>query len=182
MGAVVMVVLRFRELFWRDAGDAPGGGAPESETPRLGFLHDRSSAFPSWWSAEPVDAPVLTGWAGGPAAEALAGLAEEEVASRAVATIASLLGESRRTVAGLLEAWRMHDWQEDPFARGAYAYLAPGGVAARASFARPVGGTLFFAGEATSKEEAGTVAGAIASGRRAARELIRARDTRRHPL
>lgn len=180
MGAVVKVVLRFREPFWRDARNAPRGGAPKGETPRLGFLHARGSAFPSWWSAEPVDAPVLTGWAGGPAAEALAGLSEGEVAARAVATIAGLLGETRRRVAGLLEAWRMHDWQEDPFTRGAYAYLGPGGVEARASFARPVAGTLFFAGEATSKEEAGTVAGAIASGRRAARELLRARDTKRH--
>lgn len=94
--------------------------------------------------------------------------------------IAGLLGESRRRVGGLLEAWRMHDWQEDPFARGAYAYLGPGGVEARASFARPVAGTLFFAGEATDAEQPGTVAGAIASGRRAARQLLRARDTKRH--
>ncbi|HEY6052056.1 MAG TPA: FAD-dependent oxidoreductase, partial [Thermoanaerobaculia bacterium] len=101
-------------------------------------------------------------------------------AGRAVATIAGLLGESRRRVSGLLESWRMHDWQQDPFARGAYAYLAPGGVKARAAFARPVAGTLFFAGEATDAEEPGTVAGAIASGRRAARELLRARGTKRH--
>ena len=74
----------------------------------------------------------------------------------------------------------MHDWQKDPFTRGAYAYLAPGGVEARASFARPVAGTLFFAGEATDAEQAGTVAGAIASGRRAARQLLRAQDTKRH--
>ncbi|HEY6146907.1 MAG TPA: NAD(P)/FAD-dependent oxidoreductase, partial [Thermoanaerobaculia bacterium] len=180
MGAVVKVVLRFREPFWRDARNAPRGGAPRGETPRFGFLQARGADFPTWWSAEPVDAPVLTAWAGGPAAEALAGLSEAEVAGRAVATIAGLLGESRRRVSGLLEAWRMHDWQQDPFARGAYAYLAPGGVEARAAFARPVAGTLFFAGEATDAEEPGTVAGAIASGRRAARELLRARGTKRH--
>ncbi|MEP6993186.1 MAG: FAD-dependent oxidoreductase [Acidobacteriota bacterium] len=40
--------------------------------------------------------------------------------------------------------------------------------------ARPVAGTLFFAGEATNAEQSGTVAGAIASGRRAARQLLRA--------
>ena len=33
----------------------------------------------------------------------------------------------------------MHDWQEDPFTRGAYAYLAPDGVAARASFGARTG-------------------------------------------
>jgi monoamine oxidase len=34
---------------------------------------------------------------------------------------------------------------------------------------------LFFAGEATNGEQIGTVAGALASGRRAARELLRSR-------
>jgi len=39
--------------------------------------------------------------------------------------------------------------------------------------ARPVDGTLFFAGEATDGEQIGTVSGALASGRRAAREVLR---------
>jgi monoamine oxidase len=36
-----------------------------------------------------------------------------------------------------------------------------------------VDGTLFFAGEATTPDQMGTVAGALASGRRAAREALR---------
>jgi len=36
-----------------------------------------------------------------------------------------------------------------------------------------VEGTLFFAGEATNGAEIGTVAGALSSGRRAAREVLR---------
>jgi monoamine oxidase len=175
MGSVVKVVLRFREDFWHHARGAPRGAAPRGDTPRLGFLLTPGAEFSAWWSAEPVDAPVLTAWAGGPAAEALGGLSAEEVAGRAVASIAETMGESRRRVSGLLESWRMHDWQEDPFCRGAYAYLAPGGVEARAIFARSVSGTLYFAGEAIDAEQPGTVAGAIASGRRAARELLRAR-------
>ena len=173
MGSVVKVVLRFRESFWRKARGAPKGAAPPGDTPRLGFLLASGADFPTWWSMEPVEAPVLTAWAGGPAAQALAGLSGDEIAGRAVATLAELMGESRRRVGGLLEAWRMHDWQKDPFARGAYAYLAPGGVEARTGFARPVSRTLYFAGEATDAEQSGTVAGAIASGRRAARELLR---------
>ncbi|HYK42367.1 MAG TPA: NAD(P)/FAD-dependent oxidoreductase [Thermoanaerobaculia bacterium] len=180
MGTVVKVMLRFREPFWRTARNAPKGGAPHGETPRLGFLHTPDAEFRVWWSAEPVDTPVLTGWAGGPAAGAFAGCSQDEVAGRAVKEIAAVLGESRRRVAGQLEAWRMHDWQADPFSRGAYAYLAPGGVEARRSFSRPAAGTLFFAGEVTDPEQAGTVAGAIASGRRAGRQLLRALDRKRH--
>jgi monoamine oxidase len=36
-----------------------------------------------------------------------------------------------------------------------------------------LGRTLYFAGEATDAEEMGTVAGALASGRRAARRILR---------
>jgi monoamine oxidase len=49
-----------------------------------------------------------------------------------------------------------------------------GGAAAPGLLARPLGGTLFFAGEAADREgRTGTVHGAIATGRRAAREVLR---------
>ncbi|MEO8431007.1 MAG: NAD(P)/FAD-dependent oxidoreductase [Acidobacteriota bacterium] len=180
MGTVVKLVLRFREPFWRGAPGAPAGASPRGETPQLGFLHDSRAAFPTWWSMEPAEAPILTAWAGGPAAQALSGLPEEELAGRAVETIARLLGVPRGRVGASLEAWRSHDWQGDPFSRGAYSYLGVGGVPARAVLARPVRGTLFFAGEATDREQSGTVAGAISSGRRAARQAVRSLTERRH--
>jgi monoamine oxidase len=68
----------------------------------------------------------------------------------------------------------MHDWRADPFSRGAYSYVGVGGTAAQKTLAKPVLNTLFFAGESTDWEQSGTVAGAIASGRRAAREVIKA--------
>ena len=72
------------------------------------------------------------------------------------------------------DVW-MHNWVHDPFARGAYSYPKVGGVDAPAVLARPLAGTLFFAGEATDTEGAtGTVHGAIATGRRAARQVQRA--------
>ena len=48
-----------------------------------------------------------------------------------------------------------------------------GGMSARARLAKPVQGTIFFAGEATDTSgNASTVAGALASGRRAAEEVL----------
>jgi len=47
-----------------------------------------------------------------------------------------------------------------------------GGLPAQRALARPVQGTLFFAGEMTEPAEMGTVAGALASGRRAARRVL----------
>jgi monoamine oxidase len=46
-------------------------------------------------------------------------------------------------------------------------------MSAAKELAKPVQKTLFFAGEATDLDEMGTVAGAVASGQRAARECIR---------
>ena len=43
----------------------------------------------------------------------------------------------------------MHDWQRDPFARGAYSYVVVGGDRARETLAKPLRRTLYFAGEAT---------------------------------
>ena len=67
----------------------------------------------------------------------------------------------------------VHDWQADPFSRGAYSYTAVGGMDAAQALAAPVEGTLFFAGEATNVDGyTGTVHGAIATGLRAANELL----------
>ena len=74
------------------------------------------------------------------------------------------------------QAASLHNWQTDPFARGAYSYVLAGGTSARKALARPLLGTLFFAGEAADAdgELAGTVAGALQSGERVAREVLRA--------
>ena len=73
----------------------------------------------------------------------------------------------------LLES-RVHNWRRDPSARGAYSYQRVGGIDAPRNLARPLRGTLFFAGEAADPEgRTGTVHGAIRSGRRAATQLAR---------
>jgi monoamine oxidase len=164
MGHVVKVVLRFRERAWSSEAD---------------FFHDAGAAFPTWWTRGPLRVPVLTAWAGGPAAQALQGLAERDVVQVALATLSSMLGERRARLEQILEGWAGHDWQADPLSRGAYSYVRVGGVAAQRALARPVEGTLFFAGEATESEETGTVSGAIASGRRAARQVQAALECRR---
>jgi len=65
-----------------------------------------------------------------------------------------------------------HDWSADPFSRGAYAYLPVNGLEAQHTLAGGVDDTLFFAGEATSVGNIGTVHGAIASGSHAAAEIL----------
>ena len=73
----------------------------------------------------------------------------------------------------LLERAYVHDWQTDPFALGAYSYGKVGADGAQQAIAAPVESTLFFAGEATDTAgHNGTVHAAIATGYRAAREIL----------
>ena len=116
--------------------------------------------------------PILTAWAGGPRADAMSQLSETGLVDRALASLARALAFPRSRLADLLESWRAHDWRRDPYSRGAYSYVGVGGLPAQRALARPCEGTLFFAGETTEAEEMGTVSGAIASGQRAARQIL----------
>ena len=174
MGQVFKIVLRFREAFWqrpdflkerRAKAGSNGGG--------LTFLHAHGAEVPTWWTTLPVRAPVLTGYVGAVAAEQL--LAEEPSSrlERSLVALSEVLAVPRRELEEQLDASASHDWRADPFARGAYSYIGVGGNGAPRALGRPVEGTLFFAGEATNGAEIGTVAGALSSGRRAAREVLR---------
>ncbi|HEU5185501.1 MAG TPA: NAD(P)/FAD-dependent oxidoreductase [Gemmatimonadaceae bacterium] len=177
MGSVVRIAFLFRERWWTERIEAiPRDESLESMT----FLHGDSGDVRVWWSLHPVQAPVMIGWVGGPAAERLAGVFGE-IEDRAIKALAANLRVSPRRVASQVEACWTHDWQADPFSRGAYTYALVGGADAASTLARPVKGTLWFAGEAADPEgRNGTVHGAIGSGRRAAQSVIRAleRDAR----
>ncbi|MCU1407746.1 MAG: oxidoreductase [Glaciihabitans sp.] len=63
-------------------------------------------------------------------------------------------------------------WATDPFALGSQSYLAVGASPAdRLALAAPINDRIFMAGEATSVDRAGTVAGAWLSGIRSASEI-----------
>ncbi|MGU3540065.1 flavin monoamine oxidase family protein [Methylobacterium sp. A54F] len=61
-------------------------------------------------------------------------------------------------------------WRHDPWARGSWAVVPPGHAAARGALRAPVGERLWFAGEALSRLQWGTVGGAWEEGERAAAE------------
>lgn len=167
------LVLRFREAFWDEAEFFERRAVTGIEATRIDFLHDHTGDFPTWWAARPWQVPVLTAWAGGPRADALAELDETAVLDRALRGLARMLDLRRPRLEDLLESWRTHDWRTDPWSRGAYSYVGVGGLPVQRALARPVDGTLYFAGEATEPDEMGTVAGAIASGQRAARQVLK---------
>lgn len=166
MGDAVRAVVRLESRIWKGIRGAHGGSLAE-----LRFLFGGSGAFPTWWTHP--HAAQITAWAGGPHAAALAGLTPKEIAARALDSLADLLRVSRRFLDRNLVEVHTHDWQADPWSRGAYSYACVGGAGAHAELARPLLQTLFFAGEATeSTGHHATVAGAVASGQRAAAEVL----------
>ncbi len=177
MGSVVRIVLRLSERFWASEWYAKQIGNRGLDT--LSFLHTQDERFPVWWTAYPVTAPVLVGWHGGPSARQLSNLASEQIEDAAIQSLSRQFGISTRRLRDMVEGAWMHDWEHDPYARGVYSYQTVGGIDAPAALARPLRGTLFFAGEATEVEgRTGTVHGAIATGRRAAEEVQRSLTTR----
>ena len=167
-GPVIKVCMRFARPLWETL--AHGKYADAS------FFHSPGTSFPTFWTALPLRVPLLVAWVGGPRAAQLSAQPPEVIVEEALSSLVDILGLKgaleRRLRAGLEETW-YHDWQSDPFARGAYSYVVTGGKNARRSLAKSIEDTLFFAGEATDASgEAGTVAGALQSGTRAARKIL----------
>jgi monoamine oxidase len=119
----------------------------------------------------PLSSTVLTGWAGGPAADRLAEIDVDAIVADALCALSKLFAVDRARVTALLEAHFLADWRRDPFSCGAYSYAAVGGAEAARRLAEPVVNTLYFAGEHTHATLNGTVAGALASGYRAADQI-----------
>ena len=175
MGQVVRIILRFRERFWEGLRLPIKGGAADN-LEDLAFIHAPNELIPTWWTQLPVRVPLLVGWVGGPGVERLSFDTGRSLLDKSVHALSNIFAIPRREIEELFEESYSHDWQRDPFSQGAYSYVPVGGLGAESELAKPVANTLFFAGEATNAEgHSGTVHGAIATGFRAAREIINAR-------
>ncbi|HYS69593.1 MAG TPA: NAD(P)/FAD-dependent oxidoreductase [Gemmatimonadaceae bacterium] len=166
MGCVTRVVLLFRERWWTEKlSAAPSEGALDS----MSYLFGGAADFPVCWTLHPAHLQALVAWAGGPTGARLSGLTFDGRRDRALAAVAKNFGVTRRRVESqLVDCWS-HDWDTDPFSRGAYSYPMVGGAGAAKQLARPIEKTVWLAGEAAAAVgRNGTVTGAIGSGRAAA--------------
>jgi monoamine oxidase len=160
-GNVVRIVFHFQERLWEN----------------FDFVHIPSQPLSTWWS-DPRG-PILTGWAGGPQADALIKLSGAELEAMGLEILSQILA-GNPTAANLrrhLVTSHYHNWANDPYVRGAYSYIPVNGLDFPKILAAPVDGTLFFAGEATVTDgQTGTVFGALETGLRAAHELLASQD------
>ncbi len=149
MGHALKVVLRFRLPFWEKLTPHtseqlgalwPGQSVSFRQMPRLSFLFADDPVAPTWWTAHPVLAPLLTGWIAGPRAARLASMSDEAIAEEAVTALARILSMERETLEKLLVGRYVHNWSSDPYSGGGYRYDAVGGLAAPGQLAAPVQG------------------------------------------
>jgi monoamine oxidase len=156
-GNVLKVTLVFRKQWW-----------PKAD---FGFIQAPEERIPTWWS-DPRG-PVLTGWVGGPKADALLTQSPTQLEGLALTILRKIFGVA--SLRKQLVSSHSYNWANDPHIRGAYSYIPVNGLELPKMLGAPIEGTLFFAGEATVTDaQMGTVFGALESGLRAAREILKA--------
>jgi len=157
MDGGMKIVLKFQHRFW-----------PED----MYFLHS-DTFWPQFWTpgnGRDATTHILTAFVSGTRADFLRQL-EVDLVEFALGELDRIFGG--RIASELFEDAYVADWTTEPFVRGLYSFpLAHTEPRHREALAAPLGGKLFFAGEATDLEgHSGTVHGAIESGRRAAQEV-----------
>ena len=157
MGAFLKAVMRYRTPVW------PGG---QDWLGRLG-----ETVFGEFVDLRAVTGEqIAVGFAAGSEARRLEALDDEAVLGEAHAAFGAALGTTDLPEP---EAGLVTRWGQDPFARGAYSFLAVGSTPDdRDVLAAPLGPRLILAGEATSRRYPSTVVGAWLSGEAAADRLL----------
>ena len=158
MNAFEKIFLRFPTRFWDDGVYAIRQQGPESR-----WWH-------SWYDLTELHAtPTLLTFAAGPAAVETLAWSQERVVESVLAQLRRLFGDR------VEQPTHVHitSWQDDPFARGSYAYMRVGSTTAdHDDLATPIGGVLHIAGEATWTDDPATVTAALQSGHRAAERIL----------
>jgi len=158
MNAFEKVFLRFPRKFWDDGVYAIRQQGPESR-----WWH-------SWYDLTDLHGtPTLLTFAAGPAAAGIRGWSEDAVAESVLEQLRRLYGERVPQPTSV----SVTSWQDDPFARGSYAYMTVGSTTAdHDDLAEPIDGVLHLAGEATWTDDPATVSAAMHSGHRAAERVL----------
>lgn len=158
MGSCTKICMLFRDKFWGDT---------------LGRLY---LPLPFSFVMPHPRANVLILYAYGTGAENLTHSGAEAIKT-ALRVLDGIFGQQMAT--SYLQDVRVFSWtaqnSEEPFIPGAYSYVVPEAIGARAALAASLRNTIYFAGEAThTAGHASTVQGAMETGYRAAHELLSA--------
>ncbi|MFN6262748.1 MAG: flavin monoamine oxidase family protein, partial [Chromatiaceae bacterium] len=96
-------------------------------------------------------------------------LTDQQIVDSAMATLRTIFGNQIPAP----QSYQITRWASDPFSYGSYSFLPVGATPAmRQHLAAPLGQQVFFAGEATHPDYAGTAHGAYLSGLAAAKQML----------
>jgi monoamine oxidase len=158
MGLLNKVCLTFPRAFW------------DTRVDFLAFFSDPPPICYAWLNLTRYSGtPALVGFTSGRMAREVETMNDQQVADAIMRRIRA----TRRISIPDPLAVRVSHWASDPFARGSYSYPSVGGSGRdRELLAVPLENTLFFAGEATHRDDPASVHGAWWSGLRAARQAL----------
>lgn len=163
-GVLGKIYLRFPRRFWPEHPKWFG---------RLPDGPDKRGTFNTFVShMDETGLPILLSFANGATAARLDRSASDtEVAEVAMSSLRKMFGNDIPAP----EAIAFPRWLSDPWSQGGYSYPGVGSAPEdRDLHARPLGGRVFFAGEATEPVEYGTVHAALWSGEQSAEALYAA--------
>jgi len=154
MGTLNKLVLRFPKVFW------------DQEAEVLGYVAAAKGEWVEFFNLHRITKqPILVGFNAGRYSRKLEPLSDGEAIAVAMQVLRTMYGKAVPDPVETL----VTRWTADPFAQGAYSFIAKhASPKDYDTLAAPVGDRLFFAGEATSRQYAATVHGALLSGWREA--------------
>ncbi|UYL08412.1 FAD-dependent oxidoreductase [Bdellovibrio sp. SKB1291214] len=166
MGNVLRISFEFTHRFWENLSKRP-----------VSFLHAGPDMyFPTWWTQAPHRSNFLTAWQGGPKALELSSMTTQEKNQAAFKTLSILTGRSLAFIKKNYVRHHFHDWNKDPYTRGAYSYMGIQHDHENEDLRKVHQGKIILAGEGTTTgANMGTIQGALMSGQRAASQILRAR-------
>lgn len=166
-GPVIKTILQFDEAFWKTPAYTEG-----KNLDKLSFIFSKA-IIPTWWTYYPKKVAMLTGWSGGPHAEEIMDLSEDEIIQKAMQSLSEIFDIAPALLQQKLKRWQVANWVKDPFSCGGYSYEVVNGKNLKQILKASVENTIFFAGEGLiDGPEIGTVEAALTSGREMAHQLI----------
>lgn len=161
MGVLNKLYLKFDTAFWDTDVDWIESVPPAGES---------TQTWTEWVNFKRVlGANVLMGFSAADAGVQQEGLSDADVVASAMARLRLIYGSNIPDPAGFART----RWLNDPLAVGSYSFNALGvSSTTRTALAQPVGGRLYFAGEATDPDYYGTVHGAYLSGQTVAANIL----------
>lgn len=154
---VIKVVMKFKKSFWKKKMFELYGG-------RVCPLY-----YVPWTRTEDTE-NLLVGYITGEKAEQMQQTRNNSI-EPVVNELDTMFGQ--KIASANLEKYAFMDWGSEQYIKGGYSYDTPLSEGLREELARPVGGTVFFAGEATEfNGHNATLQGAMHSAERAVNEIM----------